>query len=248
MRARGIDYSHWQIMNPAAIKPGFEVDFAIQRYSYGANQDRRLKENRVYTLTVPMRGSYHYYYEAVKLQTQIDLYIKLNSENPVDFHVLDVERGYNTLTPQTPGKIREFYTALTSTFPTTPVVLYTNRDVYVGVFTASGATWHHQIPLWYAYYWEPPIPTGNPVIPGRGQGWQFWQYGICGKYGSTEDGRNYGCGSRELDLNVYNGTAEELHYWLKGNTTTPETDNLTQARALIQQAREQLQQAENLLK
>ena len=69
-----------------------------------------------------------------------------------------------------------------------------------------------QWPLWIAqYYFIKPDPQKkNPSMPRIRSDWTFWQYSPGEK---NSEGARYGIGRRGVDVNVFNGTFDELLLW-----------------------------------
>jgi lysozyme len=84
----------------------------------------------------------------------------------------------------------------------TRCMLYTSR----GFWTAYGSTdaYWLQYQLWIAQYYYQALPA-NPTLPKPFTKWLFWQYLEKG------DGVKYGCESKYVDMNNFNGTVTQLY-------------------------------------
>ena len=85
--------------------------------------------------------------------------------------------------------------------PTAKVGIYTRAEY----FNSRAPAQHvfRDYPLWIAHY-----KTNSPTLPRGWNNWVMWQFSAEG------DGLAHGVGSREIDMNYYNG--DEL-----GNSPTP---------------------------
>lgn len=117
------------------------------------------------------------------------------------------------------------------------VLLYTRATVFNPFILPFGGEALKDIDLWIARYPNDPSSSaiGTPYdgnaqvkIPGVSS-WRFWQYSDR----NNGKGARYGSKTKSVDLNVYNGSAEELRAWLGlpalpvkigagGNGDTPE--------------------------
>ncbi len=211
-RAHGIDISSWESYYKRAEKPPRPVDFAIIRTSYGMMTDSKLKEMEPAVLQAPVRGAYHYVSSAAPWKDQADLFLRLMA-GKYDFWAWDVEKSYNGQ-----SIINNVVTAMEYLLQQTgkPGLLYTNPDMW-GTWFAPIQKDLLKYELWVAHYWWIPNPEGTPnyfKVNGAStmrRDWRIWQYDPNGQGGR---GREYGVGSAGLDLNVYNGSLEDMMKWL----------------------------------
>lgn len=219
MNAHGIDLSKWQNTFTPKAPPPRPMDFVIQRLSYGMVRDERYFQFAATVQSWPIRGAYHYVSSAVDWKSQVDWFLEL-ADDQYDFLAWDVEKGYNTnSTSYIYGVLRalEYLTKQSGK----RVLLYCSPDTW--------GTWLQPIQadllkydLWVAHYWTiRPDPTKKQPVPNywtvRGasamrRDWRFWQYD---DKGGGNKGKDYGAGSYGLDLNIYNGTVDDLRSWLK---------------------------------
>jgi lysozyme len=93
-----------------------------------------------------------------------------------------------------------------------------------GFWTAYGSTDQYwlQYPVWWAQYYYQNMPE-NPKLAKPFTKWLFWQFSDKG------DGTKYGCESKQVDVNYYNGTVAQL-YEYANVPTPPPTDPHKPAR------------------
>jgi GH25 family lysozyme M1 (1,4-beta-N-acetylmuramidase) len=95
-----------------------------------------------------------------------------------------------------------------------PVLLYTNPAHYDAELYPYG-DWMKDYPLWIAQYWTTNVgPTREPALPKKRKAgdWTIWQY--ASEINFAGHGKEYGTGSKSVDLNVFNGTVADMHTWL----------------------------------
>jgi GH25 family lysozyme M1 (1,4-beta-N-acetylmuramidase) len=217
MRAHGIDFSKWALNWDMPDNPPLPIDFAIQRVSWAGYTDERYENHSKKVNQCSARGAYHYYSSGVPWLPQAELFLKNITENPDTTYQmawLDYETGYNKLTRRTSEEARKIVEFVASRFGG-KVGLYANLNTVINYLDKFGA-WMLEWPFWVAHYWFFPSPNKNPgwkigrTKLKRAEGnWQFWQYrsdGDASKYGIK--------GKKGVDLNVFNGTVEELREWL----------------------------------
>jgi len=210
-RARGIDISYYDIsFDPSkATEP---IDFVIQRTGYGLMVDKALDTLYPGVSKVPIRGAYHYLSTGIPWQVQAERFISLVADRKYHFYVCDFESAYNAMSIKFAMEANQWmdYVARKTG---KPVLLYTNPNLY------DLYAWHYcsSWPLWIAQYWLFPSPDKNPGMPKKRNAWNIWQYS-ADRNGKS---RAYGCGANSVDINVYNGTAEEMRAWLKLDEAQP---------------------------
>jgi len=224
MRAHGIDFSKWALNWDMPDNPPLPIDFVIQRVSWAGYTDERYENHSKKINQCPIRGAYHYYSSGVPWLQQAELFLKLITENPDTTYQmawLDYETGYNNLTSRTSEEARRIVEFVAARFDG-KVGVYANPNTVINYLDRFGS-WMLNWPFWVAQYWFFPSPDKNPgwkigtVNLKRAKGnWQFWQYRETGHAPS------YGIvGKKAVQLNVFNGTAEELNGWLDIGTPPP---------------------------
>jgi hypothetical protein len=104
---------------------------------------------------------------------------------------------------------------------TTKVILYSNPHVYNTYITPYAGARAAQYNFWIAQYWLnwQSYQTNQPGMPKGRTDWHIWQF-IPGEWGHY--GKETGVGRDGVDMNVFNGTLDEMKTWLRP-TSTPDT-------------------------
>jgi GH25 family lysozyme M1 (1,4-beta-N-acetylmuramidase) len=208
-RAHGIDISKWQRFFDPAVNPD-DINFIVLRVSYGLMKDEAYDKLVEAIQPVPIRGTYHYFSSSSPWQTQADHFLDLVRDKGFHFHALDIESGYNKKSAgfaQSAQKWLQYVADATGQ----RVLLYTNPNIYNSWLTPYG-DWMADWPFWVAQYWNEPHRDRDPGLPRGRKDWKFYQYSA--DVPPNRKGKEYGVGSTNIDLNVYNGTVEELRSWL----------------------------------
>lgn len=227
-RAHGIDISKYDLRFDPSLAVE-QLDFVIQRASYGALDGRVYKDEAFDALypgvsRMAVRGAYHYLNSHMGWQAQMDFFLSVTNGKGFQFYVVDFESDYNVMS-QAFAKMAWDSIQYLKVQTGKPVFLYTNWNLYVSYITPSEATYHidwDTVPLWQAQYFYTVNPNGQPSNPtGRTAGWKMWQYTPNG------NGVKFGCGrSTACDLNVWNGTLADMKTFL-GITEVPPAANPT---------------------
>lgn len=228
MRAHGIDINHWNgTYTPAALPPR-PVDFAVQKLTEAIYRDTGYTSLKEAIQPIPIRGGYHYLRGQWPWKDQMDVFLE-QLTGDYHFWALDVEKQLNysglpILNKPYPGFIESVPLAMEYLVKHAgrPGLFYTGA----GMMDWLKPVWKELsgYDLWIAHYWKKPNPEGIAdyyTIRGADvmrRDWKFWQYDKNGQGGR---GREYGVQSRGLDLNVFNGSGEDLHAWAKPITEPP---------------------------
>jgi hypothetical protein len=225
-RATGIDISKWQGAYLPTKTPPQPVDFVIQRLSYCMTKDEKIKELSTPALQAPMTGAYHYPSSGAGWKDQCDFFLSLMN-NVYDFWAWDVEKLFNT---NSSGFIGGIVPALKylSDHSGKPGLLYVNPDVWGTWFQPIQAELLDvfkpypglpPIDLWVSHYWTKLTDRKPEATPNywtvRGaenmpHDWRFWQYD---DKGMVNRGKEFGVQSFGLDIDVFNGTVDDLWKW-----------------------------------
>lgn len=205
MRAKLIDISKYQLW---LLIKGI-LDGIIIRASYGMMKDKLFDTLTEAAQPILVRGAYHYFSSNIPWKTQADLFLKHVKDKGFHFYMLDFERAFN-------NKSQGFalgaskWIAYVAEQTDKKVGLYTNPATYREWLLPYG-NWMVKWPLWVAQWPFFPRPDiGSPKMTGmRRSDWVLWQYSGDGNH----KGEFYGVGSRDVDEDVFNGTAEELRAW-----------------------------------
>ena len=220
MRAHLIDLSKWnQGFDPGKINAqnGAVVDGIILRASYGLMPDRQFQNLTQAAQPIPVRASYHYFSSAVPWQTQAELFLRQVKGRGFHFYKLDFEKAYNKKSAGFALGAKKWI-AYMAAATGQKVGLYTNPSTYDEWLMPYG-NWMADWPLWIAQWpypgWKEELTrvrTDNslsPWLPKGRRDWTFWQYSADGNH----RGADFGVKSRDVDLNVFNGTVAELYAW-----------------------------------
>lgn len=224
-RAHGVDISKYDIsFNPNLATA--QLDFVIQRISYGLTRDQAYLALLPGVKQVPIRLGYHYLSSWYDYKTQADTFLRYVEGTEYHAFACDFEGAYNTLSVAF-AKIAWDWMNYVEQKTGKEVILYTGKYLYQDYLTPSqskyGINWNTK-QLWTAQYPLIPNPDGFPSLPSGRLGWAFWQYSSKG------DGTKYGAGrSTACDLNVYNGTLEQLKTWLKVIPEIPNGETMSTA-------------------
>jgi len=226
-RAQGPDLSHWKdFYDPE--KGTQRTDFAIMKLTEGtAYVDSRIDAIWSGVQKVPIRGGFHYQRSGMSWQAQADFFLKVAAR--YDFHmlILDVEPFNNTLNDSFFADAYRIINFWTEKQPSKRVMLYTNKDIFQNwmypaikrLYGASGVKWLcEDVPFWYAQYWNEWSVDKDPSMPAQRATWDLWQIT------ARADPKEWGAGSLSLDLNVFNGTPEEMADWVRVTLPTPEPE------------------------
>jgi hypothetical protein len=161
---------------------------------------------------------------------QADFFLKQVHDKDIHFYALDIENGpdpntyigydRNIFTLRDVNNMKAWIDYVKKETGK-PVLLYTNMDVYQNRLSKLDPMNRilGEIDFWIARYFDetPDRDTANPRIPGV-ENWRLWQYSADG----NNKGPEYGVAEKipnqvkqsAVDLNVYNGTLEDMRRWL----------------------------------
>lgn len=211
-RAFGIDISKWDV----SFIPTGKAEFVIMRSSYGTPSgktyvDEKFNEFYPNSLSVPVRGAYHYMSSHGSWKEQADRFIELVSGKDIHFYACDVEPAFNTMSQKYISMSMEWMNYVKEK-TNKKVILYTNFSIYnswINVYEKERAS---KYPLWiaqYNYAYQNYMST-YPALPRDRKDWSIWQF-IPGEWGKF--GREVGVGRAGVDGNVFNGTIDEMKAW-----------------------------------
>jgi GH25 family lysozyme M1 (1,4-beta-N-acetylmuramidase) len=216
--ALGLDISKYDIRYDASVR---RTDFVIQRASYGLRADERFEQLWADIQTVPLRGAYHYYSTGVSWRAQADHFLSVIAGRGYHFLALDYETYYNNLNAASANdaqRIMEHLRAETGL----QILLYANPNVYETYLRPYG-NWMEEWPLWISQWnskwWHANRATG-PRLPQGRTSWTIWQYGGDYQHPSGSwsvpgygEGPAWGVQSKHVDLDMFNGGADEMRAW-----------------------------------
>lgn len=216
-RAKGMFISYYQV----SFTNLGNLDYILQRTSDGLWTDQRYYEMLPEVQTINRRGAVHNFRPDKPWQQQADKFIELSKGK--GFKLLCGDYESHPLNQSTALDFYRFLCYLKAHSPTTKIVfyctIYTLRDYMLptqGMETEFGPVDWYQFPLWLARYYgdidpdelDPSLKISNEIV--WNDEWTFWQYWADG----NEKGSEYGCGSRDTNLDVFNGTVDDLDEFL----------------------------------
>lgn len=166
-----------------------------------------------------LRGAYHFFRSNVDARKQANKFIdyvkSLNDDGELP-PVLDLETADGQSKAKIISRARTWLDAVEDAFNRKPII-YSGRFFLQDHFSEPGGgppLWAKDHPLWLAQYPNQYAPGMQPVLPVGWFKWTFWQY--------SERGQVNGINAR-VDMNVYNGTLEELYRFAGAQPLTEET-------------------------
>ncbi|MEP0805989.1 MAG: LysM peptidoglycan-binding domain-containing protein [Chloroflexota bacterium] len=154
-----------------------------------------------------LRGAYHFFRANVDGRKQakkfID-YIKSTRDNGELPPVLDLETHDGQTNARIISRAKDWLDEVEAAFGKKPII-YSGQYFLQDHFSEAGGgppSWAKDYPLWLAQYPNVYVEGQQPFLPRGWFKWTFWQY--------SEKGRLNGINAN-VDLNVFNGTLEELY-------------------------------------
>ncbi|MEZ4986868.1 MAG: GH25 family lysozyme [Saprospiraceae bacterium] len=201
----GIDVSRYQAVVDWELIADQGMDFVFVKATEGAtHSDPFFQENWQQIKDAGMyRGAYHFYRPRTPAVDQANLFVSKVKLTPGDLPpVLDIEVLDNVSPQLLVPALKTWLTLITRHYGVKPI-LYTNLSFYNQYLAGQ----FDEYPLWIARY------SDQKPVTACGREWQFWQYG---HRGTLEGIDGY------VDLNVFNGSLEELHQLCYKNTQVSE--------------------------
>ena len=233
-RAHGIDISKWQVAFDSSGNQD-DIDFVIIRASYGMRTDEKYETFLEAIEPIPIRGAYHYFQSAPAWKDQAEHFLSLVEGKDLHFFALDFETTGNEGTKKFSSNGEKWMLHVADETGK-KVLLYTNPNVYKTWLRPFG-DWMQNWPLWIAQYFFEPNRNRNPALPAGADDWRIWQYSADAP--PNEKGPDYGVESRNIDLNVYNGTVEQLREWLGFDGAPAEEKTLEQLESVVKWAKDE---------
>jgi GH25 family lysozyme M1 (1,4-beta-N-acetylmuramidase) len=228
-RAQGVDvYGKYQgYFRPELATQ--RIDFAIQKLTEGITiVDAKRDEIWAGVKQIGMRGAYHYQRSGVSWLAQANYFLDFASKYDHHFIALDVETLNNELNNSFASDLYRIINHWKDQVRTSKkVVLYSNKDLLTSfifpkiqlLFGDAGVKWLvDEVDIWYAQYWTFPSVNKQPSLPSWMKTWKLWQITA-----SAFKGSDFGVQSQEVDVNVFNGTADEMRAWLRLAPGTPDS-------------------------
>src|SRR5215208_4599287 len=154
-----------------------------------------------------LRGAYHFFrcnVDPKKQATKFIDYVKTMNDNGELPAVLDLETNDGQRNEKIIARARTWLDLVEAAFGKKPII-YSGQYFLQDYFSEAGGgppAWAKDYPLWLAQYPNQYTPGMQPFLPRGWFRWTFWQY--------SERGQVNGINA-SVDLNLYNGTLEELY-------------------------------------
>jgi lysozyme len=192
--AEGIDISRWQgTMNWSIAND--KIDFAIYKATDGLSWvDPQFVANSENSAAA-VKGPYHFFRPHTDGAGQATHFLNTINGHPFNVLVVDVEYG-----PIDHDELLAFMRAVREIYPSNRFLLYTSPGFYSAFL--RGTDWSEYTELWIAHW-----GVQQPIVPEPYETWAMWQYTSLG------DGAEYGAQSTYIDLNVFNGSKDDLVAW-----------------------------------
>ena len=166
-----------------------------------------------------LRGAYHFFRANVDGKKQAKKFIDYGEKTKDDGelpHVLDLETHDGQSNARIIARAKEWLDEVEAAFGKKPII-YSGQYFLQDHFSEAGGgppKWAKDYPLWLAQYPNTYVDGQQPFLPRGWFSWTFWQY--------SEKGRLNGINAN-VDLNVFNGTLEELYKFAGAQITTQPT-------------------------
>lgn len=154
-----------------------------------------------------LRGAYHFFRANIDGKRQakhyID-YVKKTKDNGDLPPVLDLETHDGQSKSRIISRAKDWLDEVEDAFGKKPII-YSGKYFLQDYFSEAGGGppgWAKDYPLWLAQYPNTYVEGQQPFLPRGWFKWTFWQY--------SDKGRLNGINAN-VDLNVFNGTLEELY-------------------------------------
>ncbi|MEP6863085.1 MAG: GH25 family lysozyme [Deltaproteobacteria bacterium] len=201
----GVDISYYDDSVDWNAAHAAGIDFAFIRVTDGTQyQDPRFAAYwQGAKAAGVLRGAYQFFRPAEDPIAQADLFLSLAPYEVGDLPpVLDVEVNGGLTQPQVAAAVHTWVDHVTAAIGRVPIV-------YAGLYSWPDLTGSADLtssPLWIAQY----TTAACPNIPSPWTKWLFWQHSDTGKVD--------GVVSSQLDLDLFNGTLDELQQFANADT------------------------------
>lgn len=206
------------------------LDFIMLQMVNGTAEQEGLEKIWPEVAKVPRRFGYHYVRSDWSFSAQLDAFLGVCEKYPVHGFMVDFEGKGNTRSIEFCNRARKMVDALSERKPT----LFYSNPKYIQEWMLAWdikQCWlrdnPEKYPLHIAQYpyreWNDALATiqepdtWQPRLPAGFTDWKFWQFSADG----NKKGPEYGVfklyswqQTPSVDLNVFNGTVEELDEWL----------------------------------
>jgi GH25 family lysozyme M1 (1,4-beta-N-acetylmuramidase)/LysM repeat protein len=166
-----------------------------------------------------LRGAYHFFRANVDPKKQakkfVDYVKKVKDDGELP-PVLDLETHDGQQNDKIISRARTWLDEVEKAFGKKPII-YSGQYFLQDHFSEAGGgppKWAKDYPLWLAQYPNSYVEGQKPYLPRGWFNWTFWQY--------SEKGRINGINAN-VDLNVFNGSLEELYIFAGARLVTEPT-------------------------
>lgn len=166
-----------------------------------------------------LRGAYHFFRANIDGKKQAKKFIDYVNKTKDDGelpHVLDLETQDGQNNARIIARAKDWLDEVEAAFGKKPII-YSGMYFLQDYFSEAGGgppKWAKDYPLWLAQYPNTYVDGQQPHLPRGWFKWTFWQY--------SEKGLLNGINAN-VDLNVFNGTLEELYKFAGAQITTQPT-------------------------
>jgi lysozyme len=219
---RGIDVSAWQASIDWHQVASSGVEFAFIRVSDGTHSiDSRFTQNwsGAHSAGV-LRGAYQFFRAGQDVTAQANIMINALRTDAGELPpVIDVEDGsiQGHTAAQVVAEVRQWIDLVAAATGTTPII-------YTGTYVVgSSSPMYASNPLWEAAYFLDYTSSHCPRINDNWDHWTFWQYSDRGHVPGI---------SGNVDMDVFNGTSEQLVAFAGGRAPMPPPPPMASTGAL----------------
>ena len=166
-----------------------------------------------------LRGAYHFFRANVDPKKQakkfIDYVKKVKDDGELP-PVLDLETHDGEPKDKIISRAKTWLDEVEKAFGKKPII-YSGQYFLQDYFSEAGGgppKWAKDYPLWLAQYPNSYVEGQQPYLPRGWFKWTIWQYSEKGKVNGI---------NADVDLNVFNGTLEELYKFAGAQITTDAT-------------------------
>lgn len=202
MKAQGADFSVWQDNNSTPQTVNFELtrrgglSFAMIKTSQALYADPDYMINWANAKRWLYRGPYHFLVWDKSPLQQAQVYWSLLANDPPELPLWVDFEWWSTIPANAFDILQKFLEKLKTLAPGRPLGIYTAKSFW-DQYGSQDNYWKQYL-LWLC-------DISGPVdVPKPWDTWDWWQYTFKG------DGIRLGAESKDLDLDQYNGTVEEM--------------------------------------
>lgn len=218
MKAHGIDFGRWTEWRRPETSPK-SIDFVIMGLSSGDYTPPRVEINMPFIQKEKCAMGYHFYESQINWTKQVGVFLRNAERAKVKALWWDYESNErNRFYERTANETMEAIKWLGARFDGI-VGLYSNLNDYYVNLQPFIDSFMFSVPWWIAYPDNDPDNINHPWYEKIGRSHKFYQYSWTG-HGPDWGVYNYP-DKKAIDLNVYEGTVEEMYAFLKISEEPP---------------------------